>query len=88
MPKMTELKLSRHHRTDRELCYHRQRGQTLLYDDTAMPRQIIATISGNDLDGWQWRGDCEKLTNFWQQQGGFGRWRAALMDAALAYINH
>jgi len=46
MPKMTELKLSRHHRTDRELCYHRQRGQTLLYDDTAMPRQIIATISG------------------------------------------
>jgi hypothetical protein len=84
---MTQLKLSRHHRTDTELCYHRQRGQVLLYDDTAMPRQLIATIIGSDLDGWQWVGNCPKLTNFWQQETHFATWRAALMDAVLAYIN-
>jgi hypothetical protein len=84
---MTELKLSRYHQTNIELCYHKQRGAWLLYDDTTQPRQQIATISGSDLDGWQWSGDCPKLVDFWQQEGRFGRWRAALMDAAMAYIN-
>jgi hypothetical protein len=84
---MTELKLSSYHRTDRELCYHKQRGQILLYDDTTAPRLLIATISGSDLDGWVWVGSCSKLLDFWQQESRFAAWRAALMDAVLAYIN-
>jgi hypothetical protein len=84
---MTEIKLSRYHQTETELCYKRQGGQVLLYDDTTAPRLLIATVSGSDLDGWQWSGDCPKLTNFWQQETHFGRWRSALMDAVLAYIN-
>lgn len=84
---MRELKLSRHHRTDTELCYQRQRGQVLMYDDTTAPRLLIATISGNDLDGWAWVSNCPKLTDFWQQESRFATWRAALMDAAMAYIN-
>ncbi len=85
---MTQLILPSVHHTDRELCYHKQRGAWLLYDDTEQPRQLIATISGCDFDGWQWRGECEKLTNYWQQVSHFKTWRAAMMDAALAYINH
>jgi hypothetical protein len=86
-PKIVELKLSRYHQTETELCYHKQGSKVLLYDDTTAPRLLIATISGSDLDGWQWSGDCPKLVEFWQQEGRFGRWRAALMDAVLAYIN-
>jgi len=84
---MTELKLSRYYQTDTELCYHKQGSKVLLYDDTTQPRLLIATISGSDLDGWGWSGDCPKLVEFWQQEGRFGRWRAALMDAVMAYIN-
>ena len=84
---MTQLILPRAHQTDRELCYTKQRGAWLLYDDTTAPRLLIATISGSDLDGWQWSGTVPKLTNFWQQQDRFGRWRVALMDAVMAYIN-
>ena len=84
---MTELKLSNRHQTTIELAYSKQHGAWLLYDDTAQPRALIATISGSDLDGWQWRADCEKLSDFWQEVSSFGRWRAALMAAAMAYIN-
>lgn len=85
---MTQLILSKHHQTEIELCYTKQRGAWLLYDDTTAPRLLIATISGSDLDDWQWSGTVTKLIEFWQQQDRFGRWRAALMDAVLAYINH
>jgi hypothetical protein len=85
---MVQIQLSKHHQTDIELCYKKQHKQCLLYDDTIQPRQLIATISGDDFDGWQWRGECEKLTNYWQQVSHFKTWRAAMMDAALAYINH
>lgn len=84
---ITQLILPSVHHTDRELCYHKQRGAWLLYDDTTAPRQLIATISGSDLDGWGWSGTVSKLTEFWQQEDRFGRWRAALVDAAMAYIN-
>jgi hypothetical protein len=85
--KLTQIVLSKHHQTDTELCYKRQGSKVFLYDDTTAPRLLIATISGNDLDGWQWSGDCPKLVEFWQQEPWFGRWRAALMDAVMAYIN-
>lgn len=85
---MVQIKLSKHHNTAIELCYKKKGNTCLLYDDTAMPRQQIAAISGDDFDGWQWRGECEKLTNYWQQVSHFKTWRAAMMDAALAYINH
>ena len=85
--KITQLKLPRAHQTEIELCYHKQRNVCLLYDDTTMPRQQIATISGNDLYGWQWQGECDKLANFWQQVTHFQTWRAAMVDAAMAYIN-
>lgn len=84
---MTQLILPSVHHTDRELCYHKQRGAWLLYDDTEQPRQTIATISGCDLDGWQWCAECPKLAAVWQQQTHFAVWRAALVTAALAYIN-
>jgi hypothetical protein len=84
---MTEVKLSKHHRTSIELCYEKKGGLWLLYDDTTKPRKHIATICGSDFDGFQWRGECELMTNFWQQTTHFGQWRAALMDAVLAYIN-
>ena len=83
---MTELKLAKQHRAACELCYQRQGGAVLLYDDTAAPRVLIATESGSDLDGWQGRGDCEKLVEFWQQVGRFSTWRAALADSAMSYI--
>jgi len=85
--KITQLKLPSVHHTDRELCYKKQHNVCLLYDDTEMPRQQIATISGSDLDGWQWQGECDKLANFWQQVTHFQAWRAAMVDAAMAYIN-
>jgi hypothetical protein len=85
---MTELKLSRYHRTDRELCYKKHLGTWQLFDDTAMPRLLIATISGCDLDGWQWQGTCDTLANFWHQETHFQTWRAALVTAAMAYINN
>ena len=84
---MTQIVLSSHHQTSTELCYHKQRGAVLLYDDTTMPRLLIATISGSDLDGWGWSGTVPKLTEFWQQETNFSRWRVALMDAVMAYIN-
>ena len=84
---MTQLILPSVHHTDLGLCYHKQRGAWLLYDDTTAPRQLIATISGSDLDGWGWVGHVSKLTEFWQLETSFGRWRAALMDAVMAYIN-
>jgi hypothetical protein len=84
---MVQIQLSKHHRTEVELCYQRQGGAVLLYDDTTAPRVLIATISGSDLDGWQWRGDCPKLVEFWQQVSRFATWRAAVADAAMAYIN-
>jgi hypothetical protein len=84
---MVQIVLSKHHQTDIELCYKRQGNKVLLYDDTAAPRLLIATISGSDLDGWAWVGNCPKLTNFWQQETHFATWRAGLMDAAMAYIN-
>lgn len=84
---MTELKLSKQHRAACELCYSRQNGAVLLYDDTTQPRMVIATVSGSDLDGWSWRGNCEKLSDFWQEVSSFGRWRGAMMAAAMAYIN-
>ena len=84
---MTEFKLSNRHRSPIELCYSKQRGAWLLYDDTTAPRLLIATISGSDLDGWQWSADCEKLSDFWQEVSSFGRWRGAIMAAAMAYIN-
>jgi hypothetical protein len=85
---MTELKLAKQHRAACELCYKRQGGKVFLYDDTTAPRLLIATISGNDLDGWQWQGTCDKLANFWQQTTHFQTWRAALVTSALAYINN
>ena len=84
---MRELTLSAHHRASVELCYKKERGAWLLYDDTEQPRQLIATISGSDLDGWQWCAECPKLAAIWQQQTHFAVWRAALVTAALAYIN-
>ena len=84
---MRELKLSAHHRADIELCYKKERGECRLYDDTIPPRVLIATISGCDLDGWQWRAECPKMAAVWQQQTCFANWRAALVTAALAYIN-
>ena len=48
---MTELKLAKQHQTAIELCYSKQHGAWLLYDDTAQPRALIATVSGSDLDG-------------------------------------
>lgn len=84
---MTELKLAKQHRAACELCYSRQNGAVLLYDDTTQPLALIATISGSDLDGWQWKANCEKLSGFWQEVSNFGRWRAALIAAAMAYIN-
>lgn len=85
---MTEVKLSKYHRTSIELCYEKKGGSWLLYDDTIKPRILIATISGDDFDGFRWCGECEQMTNFWQQKTHFGQWRAALMDAVLAYINN
>lgn len=91
MPKnfiiITQLILPRAHHTEIELCYTKQRGTWLLYDDTTAPRLLIATISGSDLDGWGWVGAVPKLTSFWQQETHFAVWRAALVDAAMAYIN-
>lgn len=84
---MTELKLSARHQTAVELAYTKQHGAWLLYDDTTQPRALIATISGSDLGGWSWRGNCEKLNDFWQEINSFGRWRGAMMAAAMAYIN-
>jgi hypothetical protein len=84
---VVQIKLSKHHHTDIELCYKKQHKECLLYDDTIQPRQLIATISGDDFDGWQWRAECEKLSNYWQQVSHFKIWRAAMMDAASAYIN-
>ena len=86
--KITELKLSNIHRTDRELCYKKQGKTWLLYDDTQAPRQQIATISGSDLDGWTWDSETPKLSVYWRNDSKLSRWRAALVDAALAYINH
>lgn len=85
---MTELKLPSVHHTDRELCYHKQRGAWLLYDDTEQPRQLIATISGCDLDGWRWTTETPKLSMYWHSSGTLARWRAALVEAAMSYINH
>lgn len=85
--RIVEIQLSKHCRTDRELCYIKKQNKCLLYDDTAMPRELIATVSGSDLDGWQWGGDCPKLADFWQQDTHFSTWRAALMTAVTAYIN-
>ena len=86
--KITELKLPRWQRTDRELCYHKQCGAWLLYDDTDAPRVLIATISGSDLDGWRWNSETPKLSMYWHTQGTLARWRAALVEAAMAYVNH
>jgi hypothetical protein len=86
--KMIELKLSNLHNTDRELCYKKHLRNWQLFDDTDKPIQRIAIISGNDLDGWQWQGTCDKLANFWQQTTHFQTWRAALVTAAMAYINN
>jgi hypothetical protein len=85
---MVQIKLSKHHNTATEVCYKKKGNTCLLYDDTAMPRHLIATISGNDFDGWQWQGTCDKLANFWQQTTHFATWRAALVTAAMAYINN
>jgi hypothetical protein len=85
---MVQIQLSRYHQTSVELCYKRQGGKVFLYDDTTAPRQQIATISGCDLDGWVWETNTPKLSIFWRSEERFGRWRAALMDAVLAYINH
>ena len=84
---IVQVKISKHSRTDREMCYIKQHNKCLLYDDTAMPRELIATVIGSDLDGWQWSGECNKLTDFWQQTTHFSTWRAALMAAVTAYIN-
>jgi hypothetical protein len=84
---MVQLKLSKHHNTAIELCYKKQHNQCLLYDDSNAPRLLIATISGNDLDGWTWQADSPTLADYWQEQTHFKTWRAAMVTAALGYIN-
>ncbi len=85
---MTQLIIPRVHHTDRELCYENKLGKWLLYDDTEQPRQLIATISGCDLDGWRWNSEIPKLSMYWHSDGTLARWRAALVEAAMSYINH
>lgn len=85
---MTQLILLRAHQTEIELCYTKQRGAWLLYDDTEQPRQLIATISGCDLNGWRWNSETPKLSMYWHSDGTLARWRAALVEAAMSYINH
>lgn len=82
---MTELRLSSI-QSDIEFCYTKQRGAWLLYDDSCLPRQHIATISGNDLDGWIWIAEVDILRGYFEQeQEQAGRWKAALTNAAQSY---
>lgn len=85
---MTELKLNRQHAAAYgiEFCYQKQNGAWLLYNDTTAPRLLIATISGNDLDGWQWRSEVDGFTPEWDAPSHYASWRAALRGAAFAYL--
>lgn len=83
---MTEYKISRHHRTATEFCYTKQNGAWLLYNDTALPRVLIATISGSDLDGWAWRSETAFFKPCCLEENRYGRWGVAMYAAVLEYI--
>lgn len=82
---MTELRLSAI-KSDVEFCYTKQNGAWLLYDDSSLPRQHIATITGSDLDGWTWAAEVDILRGYFEhEQERAGRWKAALTSAAQSY---
>ena len=83
MPRITELQLPKFMRV--AYCYVRDKGVVKLYDDEPMPRVHIATISGNDLDGWQWQAVVPIIR--YDNNDRSAHWRGAVVDAALRHYS-
>ena len=73
-------------KSGKEFCYRRAGGKVELFDDTTLPRLHIATITGDDLDGWIWGGETQAMRNTWPQPERVKTWRNALVDAASEYV--
>ena len=80
---MTELRMPK---SGKEFCYRRTGGKVELFDDSTLPRLHIATIIGDDLDGWIWGGETDAMRNAWPQPEPQKTWRKALVEAASEYI--
>jgi len=78
-----ELKMSRYSRGG-EFCYERSKNVVKLYDDAALPRLHIATITFDILEGWTWVGEGGIISN-WQDERGLKNFKIALYLAAHAY---